>query len=276
MTLPTLQELGVPYQNRMQWSSTCRFAGCNASYVRSCRQTLASMGVSKHTIAASCTACRGGDKIGVANMPGAQVPPSFQHAPYTGFYTEHLAPFRCKPQVRVLELGIWEGAALAVFSDYFVGEGALVFGADVNTEPYMLNRAAFEAKGAFRRNNVQVVRTDSTQECNQSGVSEALCPERVLAPFAPFDIIIDDGCHTTSCILSTFRNLHGLLGDGGAYFVEDNWSSRKQLQSEARGILEWVTGFTHDGLGGVYLLRPAHSRPRAGRGVRRKEQGMLG
>ena len=106
-------------------------------------------------------------------------------------------------------------------------------------------------------NNVQVVRVDSTKSCDVN----KFCVKNTLKKFGPFDVIIDDGCHTTECILSTFANTKSLLRNhsNSMYFVEDNFASSKAFQYAAKGILKWVDGYSHDGVGGVYLFQPPSS-----------------
>jgi len=41
-------------------------------------------------------------------------------------------------------------------------------------------------------------------------------------------------------------------------FIEDNWVSRKRIQQTIIGSeFRYVDGYTHDGAGGIYLVRRA-------------------
>ena len=245
----SLTSIGALYQNPMNFSPTCNFLGCDTTHIKKCIQTLKKLNISENTIKQSCRANRGGDKIGISSNNHVQelnVP----YAPYTKFYEKYLSKIRCKRNLRVLEIGIWEGASLAIFSDYFMGVGAKIIGADIYTEKFIQNKPILEAKNAFRKKNVNVVRADSVKTCKET----PFCLKNVLKQFSPFDIIIDDGCHTIDCITSTYNNVKTLIAKHGMYFVEDNFDSQNKMITITNGTLTYIDGFTHDNVGGVYLL----------------------
>jgi len=119
---------------------------------------------------------------------------------YIKIYSEML-----KPKADLLEIGVWEGHSLAMFSEYFTG---LVLGLDID-----LGRLRYEVPAV---------------NCNASNaqqVAEALGNKK-------FDYIIDDGSHRISDQLASLEILWDYLKPGGIYFVEDVQSDQAILSLE--------------------------------------------
>jgi hypothetical protein len=192
----------------------------------------------------SCISNRRGDKLG-------------HKGPYTAFYANHTARIRNKPGLWVLEIGVWRGQSLAVWQQYFAN-AAMVIGADVFLGPFEANLPTLKALGGFRKNNWCAIQMDSTNESSISAALAPLFPRNGHYPVT-FDIIIDDGCHSHTCIHDTYKTMRPwLVSDGGLYFVEDNWRSQTSVRELAKtpGLeATYVDGYTHDGVGGVYLLK---------------------
>ncbi len=113
-----------------------------------------------------------------------------------------------------MELGVFQGQSLAVWTQFFA-HAQMIVGMDVFLGNFQDHLASHKAKGAFAKPNWKVQEVDST---NASAV-QMLFPLSSTSG-SEFDIIIDDGCHHTYCIVDTFRNLRHLISPkGGLYFV---------------------------------------------------------
>jgi hypothetical protein len=96
----------------------------------------------------------------------------------------------------VLEIGIYRGASLQMWRDYF--PNAQVYGLDINDVKVMGER-------------IHVVRGDQSDD-------ELLARIRELGPF---DVIIDDGSHFGTDVHATFAGLFDSLQADGMYVIED-------------------------------------------------------
>ncbi len=136
-----------------------------------------------------------------SNTPGAH---KWHH--YFKIYDELFGALRLRP-ISVLEIGIYKGASARVWRDFFHAESTIV-GIDINTKC-----AEFDAPGKKLH-----IRIGSQQD------KEFLT--RVNQEFGPFDLIIDDGSHVSSHMISSFNHLFlDGLKPGGLYFVEDTHTS---------------------------------------------------
>lgn len=110
--------------------------------------------------------------------------------------------YRDRP-IRFLEIGVACGGSLELWRQYFCPD-ALIVGIDGNPQCARFDDAD--------RNVYVRIGMQEDVEFLQSIIDE----------FGPFDIILDDGSHTPSYTMTTFRYLflHG-LSDGGVYLVED-------------------------------------------------------
>ena len=102
--------------------------------------------------------------------------------------------------LRVLEIGVQNGGSLEVW-EKFLPPGSSIVGIDVNPNCRQL---AFEGNIEFH-----------VLDAADPNALEQLLGER------RFDIIVDDGSHLQSDIVSTFRALYSRLEYGGKYFIED-------------------------------------------------------
>ena len=100
--------------------------------------------------------------------------------------------------VKILEIGIWSGASLFTWSDYF--ENGLVTGFDI------------EDKSELKKEKINIFKGDQSKEIDLKKVNEL---------YGPFDIIIDDGSHMGSHQLFSFETLFPLLNPNGFYVIED-------------------------------------------------------
>lgn len=116
----------------------------------------------------------------------------------------------------ILQVGVCFGLSIAMWSDAF--PSAHVVGIDVVPERWWHGgQRAMEARG-LHAGRIVVIHGNSTK---------AETAERLLELYGPeaFDLIIDDGGHAASEIVSTFERLFlPLLAPSGAYFIEDTRS----------------------------------------------------
>lgn len=111
--------------------------------------------------------------------------------------------------VSLLEIGIFRGAGLAVWSLYF--PNGKIYGADIGTKEFKKNRSKWESIDSNVFKNLQdLYELDSR---NSDMVKLLKLPN--------FDIIIDDGKHTPEAQYATFCNFFPYLNSGGLYVIED-------------------------------------------------------
>jgi len=137
---------------------------------------------------------------GKANVGG-----DLAHHGYLNVYAELFNALRYK-DINFLEIGIFQGRSLAVWSDYF--SNGKIYGIDIDLTEFRLMKPELETMGAFKNNNL----------CN---ILEGDSIESVVLTFG-FDIIIDDGDHSFPGQYGTFKNYFPLLKKGGIYIIEDS------------------------------------------------------
>jgi hypothetical protein len=152
---------------------------------------------------------------------------------YAPVYDTILKNIRNKP-IKLLEIGIGTmkpnvpssmtyvfgengaytpGASLRAFRDYFPnGE---IYGGDIQDDCM------------FTEERITTLLFDST--------SKQACDTALRD--LKFDVIIDDGLHTATAQIETFKNLWERLNEGGVYFIED---VHRPLFSEWKQIFSWV------------------------------------
>lgn len=132
----------------------------------------------------------------------ATIPGGHKWLSYFPIYDREFSRFR-GTSPRVLEIGIYRGASLRLWSRFF-GPGATIVGVDISPEC---------AKAQNPNYNIHVEIGDQ---------SNAAFLRSVVDKHGPFDIIIDDGSHIASHIIASFNALfmNGLKSEG-IYFVED-------------------------------------------------------
>ena len=120
---------------------------------------------------------------------------------YLAEYDRLFSSYRGRP-VRLLEIGIQNGGSLEIWSKYFPGAQALV-GCDINPDC---------AKLTYEDSRINVVVGDANTD-----VTEA----EILARSPNFDLIIDDGSHTSGDIVKSFSRYFRHLSQGGIFVAED-------------------------------------------------------
>jgi spermidine synthase len=125
---------------------------------------------------------------------------------WTHYFETYEAVFgaRRNTPMRVLEIGVFQGASLRLWKSYFEHPQSSMVGVDIDP-----TCARFDAPADGIH-----VRIGSQAD------GEFLA--KVVAEFGPFDLIIDDGSHHSAHMIQSFNHLYATgLKDDGIYFVED-------------------------------------------------------
>lgn len=156
---------------------------------------------------------------------GDQVTWSDKAHDYCNLHYQHLfGPLRYK-KVKLLEVGILQGASLRMWRDYFpLGK---IFGVD--NDPILL----FEDEP-----RIKCLLGDERYDEDMMVVG---------ASYGPFDIIIDDGCHNPDMQLKTLRNLYQYVKSDGYYVVEDiynhpDWQDGRFMSEFLANLNDFVYG----------------------------------
>lgn len=123
---------------------------------------------------------------------------------YTPHYAKHFEPLRDAP-LKVLEIGVGGGESIKTWLDYF--SQAKIWGLDVVRDTNSWNTKGLEA---YRYTYVHGDQSDPTMwQC-------------FLADHGgKWDIVIDDGGHSSQQIITSFNALWPQLAPGGFYCIED-------------------------------------------------------
>jgi hypothetical protein len=116
---------------------------------------------------------------------------------YDKFYEPIFEPIRNEP-IRLLEIGIFRGASIAAWLEYF--PNAQIIGVD----------------------NFSRVPPGEIKVLNNPRVSFWACDSTTIAPqIDKVDFVIDDGSHDPAAQLATLQRYRPLVKTGGRYFIED-------------------------------------------------------
>jgi hypothetical protein len=119
---------------------------------------------------------------------------------YLDEYEEKFAKYRDIP-VKILEIGIQNGGSLDIYLEYF-SNAEKILGCDINPNCHKLE---------YLSKKIDVIVGDA----NSKQVKEGILSH------GKFDIIIDDGSHTSFDIVNNFCNYFDSLKLGGLYVIED-------------------------------------------------------
>lgn len=109
-----------------------------------------------------------------------------------------------KEKLKILEIGISDGASLRTWSDYF--KKSEIIGFDIKD---------ISKKKKFKK-NVHVYKGSQTDEKFLNFL---------IRKYKKFDVIIDDGSHKPPDVIKSFKILFNSLSKNGLYFVEDTQTS---------------------------------------------------
>ncbi len=137
----------------------------------------------------------------------------WQH--YFEIYQRHFGKFIGRPEVNVLEIGVYSGGSMEMWRRVF-GPGCRVFGVDI--EP---------ACRAYERDGVHILIGDQADRDFW---------KRVRGELPPLDIVIDDGGHLPDQQIVTLEETLPLLRPGGVFLCED-------IQHPMNRFLVYLAGF---------------------------------
>jgi len=134
---------------------------------------------------------------------------------YFEIYDQWFSGYRGRTDLRVLEIGVDRGGSLKMWRDYFHPEATIV-GLDIETD-------CKAHEDPDRRVFVEI-----------GDQADTPFLENVVERYGPFDIIIDDGGHTTAQQTISFKHLYANgLKDVGVYLVEDLHSNYWLMYQDA-------------------------------------------
>jgi hypothetical protein len=162
-----------------------------------------------------------------------------QHKPrahkWTHYFDAYHAIFglRRSQALRILEIGVFQGASLRLWRRYFHNPETVIVGIDIDPAC-----ARFDSS----RENVHV---------RIGSQADAAFLATVTRDFGPFDIIIDDGSHQSSHMIASFNHLFaGALRDDGIYLVEDlhanYWEGYRDTRRSFLDLCKELMEFMHD------------------------------
>jgi SAM-dependent methyltransferase len=158
---------------------------------------------------------------------------------YVANYERVLQGFLSKQDVRLFEMGVWEGGSLAMWEDYF--EQGIIVGLDFR-----------ESVLKFGTERIKVYRGGQEDEALLTRIRQETAPDG-------FDVIIDDCSHLGEFTRASFWHLfENHLKPGGIYVIED-----------------WETGYIEKWRDGKALSKTFRRRYSAGRGALQKFLGKL-
>jgi hypothetical protein len=127
-------------------------------------------------------------------------------------YEVLLAPFKHKPDVTLLEFGVYYGESTHYFREFFTHPDAKIVGFDHQPtefygEPHGCPYVFPPTHNVFLEKGEQRVPADVQRVCDQYG---------------PFDVVIDDGMHDyPTPTEDVFYRVWPHVKEGGLYFIED-------------------------------------------------------
>lgn len=146
---------------------------------------------------------------------------------YLPVYDREFARFIARGNpVRLLEIGVQNGGSLEIWGS-LLPPGSTIVGIDINPACASLH---------FDNPNIRVLILDASD----------LGALNVALGDAEFDIILDDGSHLCSHVVSTFKACFPRLAAGGIYIVEDlhtsYWVEFGGGFRAAQSSIEWLKG----------------------------------
>lgn len=123
---------------------------------------------------------------------------------YSPFYTKHFSNLKNK-KINILEIGSFAGASAAAFSKYFPYSKIFCF--DINISNFKYKSKNIHVYGLDINNKIKVIKT----------IKKIYEKHKINS----FDIIIDDGSHYLSDILTSLNTFFTHLKPGGFFVLED-------------------------------------------------------
>jgi hypothetical protein len=179
------------------------------------------------------------------------IPGGHKWTHYFSVYSSIFGARRDAP-LRVLEIGVLGGASLKLWRKYFRHPETVVVGIDISADC-----AVYESP------------TDAIYVRIGSQI-DAVFLKNLVEEFGPFDVIVDDGSHISSHIITTFNTLYCTgLRDEGIYLVEDlhasywhPWrDSRKSFFDVCKELLEHMQAHYRNAPPAAFLIEKASAQP---------------
>lgn len=156
----------------------------------------------------------------LANKHGTDKGTVCEHLSPKGYtlHYERLFEHRRDEPLRILEIGVWRGASLRMWEEYFP-----------NAEIHGLDRAEACLEFASERSTVWI-----GDQADQAIL-------KTLAELGPWDLIVDDGGHRFEQQIASFSALIHVLAPRGVYAIEDLHADARSMRW-ARRLAEVHTG----------------------------------
>jgi len=154
-----------------------------------------------------------------ADFLGNNEKPTFKWLHYFPIYESHLNRF-INRSVRILEIGVLDGGSLTMWRNY-LGPYSQIIGIDINPE-------------SKQHEDFQI----SVEIGDQSDINFLT---KVYDKYGPFDIVIDDGSHKQSDLISTFSFLKDKMPQNSVYIIEDTHTADiASYQDSETDIFEYL------------------------------------
>jgi len=114
-------------------------------------------------------------------------------------------PFKHEP-IKVLELGVYYGASMEYFQDFFTHSDTKIIGVDHNR---------YEGQSDFDPAALSKVIYEIADQRDRPAM------KAIAKKHGPFDIVIDDGNHDADACQFSFEDFWPFVKDGGFYIIED-------------------------------------------------------
>jgi len=149
----------------------------------------------------------------ILKSKGYQTDKKDRHIDYLKTYEELFHPLQSK-NIKLLEIGVFKGESLKLWSDYFTG--GKIYGIDD------FSRTSIRSVKNNLKEYKNVVSIDQVDSCKYEGDIIEIRDE-YLSRFNDgfFDIIIDDGLHKSEFQIATYLNFKDKLKSNGLYIIED-------------------------------------------------------
>lgn len=134
---------------------------------------------------------------------------------YEAAYELLCGHLRQRPRPKILEIGVYKGASLCVWRDWF-GPEAYIAGIEIDSQ-----------RATAARSLERVFIGDQTDP--------AFLERVLLESGSQFDLIVDDGCHLPSAQEAAFVKLWPAVTPGGVYVIEDANRHPPLIAKWARG-----------------------------------------
>lgn len=123
---------------------------------------------------------------------------------YDLVYPDLLSKYESTENFTLLEVGIWRGHSMVIWSELF--PNGKIYGSDIDYSPLEID--------PLEHKNMIIIPEGSQDDPN------------TFRDLPKFDFIIDDASHQKDLTMKTFEILKSYLKEGGTYLIEDvnDWS----------------------------------------------------